>query len=125
MRAVFGLDSFGARGAKINGESGQPERLLPIDCRDAFGGGSAAAGSFSAPRAQDVVFVQEGMVLAAGGPSWSLYATCDGHAGVAAARYVRDNLWEVLGPLLPTKAPPSYKSDGERPGPREPGAPSL
>ncbi|CAD7701234.1 unnamed protein product [Ostreobium quekettii] len=69
-------------------------------------------------KGQDVVFVQEGLTRREDGPTWSVYCACDGHAGVAAARFVRDRLWEALGPLLPTRRMPLYKTDGElvRPG---------
>ncbi|CAD7701095.1 unnamed protein product [Ostreobium quekettii] len=63
-------------------------------------------------KGQDVVFVQEGLTRREDGPTWSVYCACDGHAGVAAARFVRDRLWEALGPLLPTRRMPLYKTDG-------------
>lgn len=56
----------------------------------------------------------EGTVGNAGGaPSWTLYGICDGHTGLTAALYVRDNLWRVLRAMLPRTSMPDYRSTGE------------
>lgn len=50
---------------------------------------------------EDVVFARERLTTVPDGPAWSLYCVCDGHTGVGAADFVKDNLWNSLAPLLP------------------------
>jgi len=60
-------------------------------------------------KGEDVAFAREGRVLAQDGPTWSLYCLASGHGGAGAANYVRQRLWRVLGPLLPSTHIPDHE----------------
>ncbi|CAD7697128.1 unnamed protein product [Ostreobium quekettii] len=61
----------------------------------------------------DVLFVREGLAVDPGGPAWSVYCLCDGHAGSLAAKYVRRHLWRELGQSLPKRVKLDCGGQGE------------